>query len=109
MLKAIRLAHRGHAAGKCLTVTTPELPQTRKLYLERYENSKHWVDFEDFSFIAWRSCISITLAASEYGASQPDPLADTVAGIIGHMNANSRSACAEFCRHQGRGGYDDLR
>jgi hypothetical protein len=35
--------------GNVLTVTEPELAQKRKLYLERYANSKCWVDCEDFS------------------------------------------------------------
>ena len=44
-------ASRVTLLGNVLTVVAePELAQTRKLYLERYENSKHWVDYKDFSF-----------------------------------------------------------
>ena len=36
--------------GKVLTIDQPEIAEARKLYLARYENSKYWVDYEDFSF-----------------------------------------------------------
>src|SRR6202790_5097876 len=36
--------------GNVLTIPQPEVANSRKLYLERYANSKYWVDFEDFSF-----------------------------------------------------------
>ena len=36
--------------GNVLTIPKAEVPDARKLYLERYANSKYWVDFEDFSF-----------------------------------------------------------
>src|SRR5205807_800547 len=71
------------------------------LYLERYANSKYWVDFEDFSFyrmdvldvyyvggfgvMAW-------VQASDYGVAQLDPLADAAAGIIEHMNTDHKDA-----------------
>ncbi len=29
-----------------------EMEEARRLYLERHENSKYWVDFDDFSFFA---------------------------------------------------------
>ena len=36
--------------GNVLTIPEPEVADARRLYLERYANSKYWVDFEDFSF-----------------------------------------------------------
>src|SRR5579871_2437468 len=36
--------------GTVATVPSSDLAEARQLYLERYTNSKHWVDFEDFSF-----------------------------------------------------------
>src|ERR1051325_4239315 len=36
--------------GNVLLIPEPEVAEARKLYLARYENSKYWVDFEDFSF-----------------------------------------------------------
>jgi putative heme iron utilization protein len=86
------------------TVTESELAQTRKLYLERYANSKYWVDYEDFSFYRMEVVdvyyvggfgVMGWVAASEYSAAQPASLADAMAGIIEHMNADHRipSSC----------------
>jgi putative heme iron utilization protein len=36
--------------GNVLATSEPEVMEARKLYLARYDNSKYWVDFEDFSF-----------------------------------------------------------
>ena len=36
--------------GNVLAIPEPELAEARKLYLARYENSKYWVDSEDFAF-----------------------------------------------------------
>ena len=63
-----------------------EVSQARQLYLERYANSKYWVDFEDFSFYRMNVVdvyyvggfgVMGWVAASEYRQAQPDPLADT--------------------------------
>ncbi len=68
--------------GNVLTVNTePELAQTRKLYLERYANSKCWVDCEDFSIYRMEVVGSYyvgafgvmgRVAAPEYSAAQPE-------------------------------------
>jgi putative heme iron utilization protein len=57
-------ASRVTLLGKVLPVPEPEVAEARKLYLARYANSKHWVDFEDFSFIAWTWWTFITWVAS---------------------------------------------
>ena len=36
--------------GNVLLIPEPEVAEARKLYLARYENSKYWVDSEDFAF-----------------------------------------------------------
>src|SRR5450755_1240784 len=36
--------------GNVLPIPEPEVAAARKLYVERYANSKNWVDFPDFSF-----------------------------------------------------------
>src|SRR5271170_842782 len=41
-------ASRVTLVGNVSTVPEPEIADARKLYLERYANSKYWVDFEDF-------------------------------------------------------------
>jgi putative heme iron utilization protein len=93
--------------GNVLAVAAPELAQARKLYLERYENSKYWVDFEDFSFYRMEVVdvyyvggfgVMGWVAASEYGVSRPDPLADATAGIIEHMNADHKDSLILLAR-----------
>ncbi|MGD0909318.1 MAG: DUF2470 domain-containing protein [Candidatus Acidiferrales bacterium] len=93
--------------GNIVSVPDAEAADARKLYLERYANSKHWVDFEDFSFyrmdvvdvyyvggfgtMGW-------ISAAEYGRARPDPLADSANGIIEHMNADHKSALIDLAR-----------
>ena len=73
----------------------------RKLYLERYANSKNWVDFEDFSFyrmdvmdVYYVGGFGVMgwVSAPEYYHGNPDPLADVAAEIIQHMNADHADA-----------------
>ena len=100
-------ASRVTLLGNVLAVAEQELAQARKLYLERYENSKYWVDYEDFSFYRMEVVdvyyvggfgVMGWVAASEYGAAQPDPLADAMAGIIEHMNADHKDSLVLLAR-----------
>src|SRR5271155_1393608 len=43
-------ASRVTVVGNVLPIPATEVADARALYLERYANSKYWVDFEDFSF-----------------------------------------------------------
>src|SRR5579872_4149681 len=43
-------ASRVTLVGEVLPVPETERAEARTLYLEHYESSKYWVDFEDFSF-----------------------------------------------------------
>src|SRR5580658_2867702 len=43
-------ASRVTLVGSALPIPKSEGLAARELYLQRYENSKYWVDFEDFSF-----------------------------------------------------------
>src|ERR1700733_9096369 len=43
-------ASRVTLVGNALPLAKSEVPAARQLYLQRYDNSKYWVDFEDFSF-----------------------------------------------------------
>src|ERR1700680_5252623 len=94
-------ASRVTLLGNVAPVPEPQVAEARKLYLERYANSKYWVDFEDFSFyrmdvmdvyyvggfgaMGW-------VHGSDYDQAQPDPLADAAAGIVEHMNADHKDA-----------------
>jgi hypothetical protein len=94
-------ASRVTLVGNALVIPKPEVANARQLYLERYANSKYWVDFEDFSFyrmdvldIYYVGGFGVMgwVAASDYNQAQPDPLADAAAGIIEHMNADHKDA-----------------
>jgi heme iron utilization protein len=100
-------ASRVTLIGNVQTIPQAEIAEARKLYLERYANSKYWVDFQDFSFyrmdvvdvyyvggfgvMGWAK-------ASDYDEAQPDPLADVAAGIIEHMNADHNDALILLAR-----------
>ena len=84
-----------------------EVAEARQLYLARYANSKYWVDFEDFSFyrmdvvdVYYVGGFGVMgwVTASEYDRSQPDPLADSMAEIIQHMNADHKDALVWLAR-----------
>jgi putative heme iron utilization protein len=83
------------------------VPDARQLYLERYANSKYWVDFEDFSFyrmdvldVYYVGGFGVMgwVLASDYNQAEPDPLADTAAGIIEHMNTDHKDALILLAR-----------
>jgi putative heme iron utilization protein len=87
--------------GNILPVPQADVADARNLYLERYADSKYWVDFEDFSFyrmdlvdIYYVGGFGVMgwVSVSEYSDSQPDPLADSMAEIIRHMNADHKDA-----------------
>jgi heme iron utilization protein len=93
--------------GNVLAMPEPEVPEARKLYLARYANSKYWVDFEDFSFYGMDVVdvyyvggfgVMGWVSASEYDRSRPDPLADSMAEIIQHMNADHSDALIQLAR-----------
>jgi len=94
-------ASRVTLLGNVAPITKSEVAAARKLYLERYANSKHWVDFEDFSFhrmdvvdVYYVGGFGVMgwVTASEYDGAKPDPLADAATEIIKHMNADHRDA-----------------
>ena len=100
-------ASRVTLLGNVLPVPKPELAEARKLYLERHANSKYWVDFEDFSFyqmdvvdVYYVGGFGVMgwVSASDYDRSQPDPLADSTAEVIQHMNADHKDALVLLAR-----------
>ena len=100
-------ASRVTLLGNVLPVPEPELAEARKVYLERHANSKHWVDFEDFSFYRLNVIdvyyvggfgVMGWVSAPDYDRSQPDPLADSMAEIIQHMNADHKDALVMLAR-----------
>src|SRR5882672_9207563 len=100
-------ASRVTLVGNALPVPDAEVAESRKLYLARYASSKYWVDFEDFSFYRMNVVdvyyvggfgVMGWVSTSEYDRSQPDPLADSRAEIIQHMNADHKDALVMLAR-----------
>jgi putative heme iron utilization protein len=100
-------ASRVTLVGNVGLVPEAEVAAARAVYLARHANSKYWVDFEDFSFyrlevvdIYYVGGFGVMgwVTASEYGSSQPDPLADAMDGIIQHMNADHKDAMVLLAR-----------
>jgi putative heme iron utilization protein len=100
-------ASRVTVMGNVATIPEPEKAEARRLYLERYENSKYWVDFEDFSFFRMDVLdvyyvggfgVMGWVAAPDYVEAQSDPLADAAAGIIEHMNNDHGDAMILLAR-----------
>jgi putative heme iron utilization protein len=94
-------ASRVTLVGNVLGVPEADLSAVRQIYLARHANSKYWVDFEDFAFyrldvvdIYYVGGFGVMgwVAAPDYISSQPDPLADAMAGILEHMNADHRDS-----------------
>jgi heme iron utilization protein len=93
--------------GNVSPITEDELGEVRRLYLERHENSKYWVDFDDFSFFAMDVVdlyyvggfgVMGWITAQEYNEAHPDPLADAAPGILQHMNADHQDALVLLAR-----------
>jgi putative heme iron utilization protein len=100
-------ASRTTLVGNVLPAPQSEVAEARELYLARYANSKYWVDFDDFSFyrmdvldVYYVGGFGVMgwVSATEYGRSQPDPLADSMAEIIQHMNADHKDALVLLAR-----------
>jgi heme iron utilization protein len=100
-------ASRVTLIGNVLLTPEAEVAEARKLYLERHANSKYWVDFEDFSFYRMHVVdvyyvggfgVMGWVSATDYERSQPDPLADSMAEIIQHMNADHADALVLLAR-----------
>jgi putative heme iron utilization protein len=100
-------ASRVTLVGNILPILQPEVAEARKLYLDRYANSKYWVDYEDFSFyrmdvvdVYYVGGFGVMgwVSAFEYAGNQPDPLAESMAEIIQHMNADHKDALVLLAR-----------
>jgi len=100
-------ASRVTLMGHVLAIPEPEVAEARRLYLQRYANSKYWVDFEDFSFyrmdvvdVYYVGGFGVMgwVPASQYDLAQPDPLADAAGEILQHMNADHKDALMLLAR-----------
>jgi heme iron utilization protein len=100
-------ASRVTLLGNVVAVPQPELADARKLYLARYQNSKFWVDYEDFSFyrmdlvdVYYVGGFGVMgwISVSDYDGAQSDPLAEAAAGIVQHMNADHKDSLILLAR-----------
>jgi putative heme iron utilization protein len=100
-------ASRVTLVGNAQPVPEAEVSAARDVYLARHANSKYWVDFEDFSFYRLNVVdvyyvggfgVMGWVPSSDYGASQPDPLADSTTEIIQHMNTDHKDALVLLAR-----------
>jgi putative heme iron utilization protein len=88
-------------------VPEAEIGSVRETYLARHENSRYWVDFNDFSFFRLQPIdvyyvggfgVMGWVDAGEYERATPDPLAGAATGILEHMNADHVAAMILLAR-----------
>ena len=100
-------ASRVTLMGNVLAIPESGVAEARRLYLERYVNSKYWVGFEDFSFhqmdvvdVYYVGGFGVMgwVPASEYDQAHPDPLADATGEIVQHMNTDHKDALILLAR-----------
>ncbi|MEW6270453.1 MAG: DUF2470 domain-containing protein [Thermodesulfobacteriota bacterium] len=93
--------------GDVARVGADELEPVRADYLERHENARYWVDFDDFGFYRMEVRDLYYVAgfgamgwvdAAAYGTAEADPLADSAAGILAHMNEDHADALRLYAR-----------
>ena len=93
--------------GSCRLVPDDEKATVRETFLAQQPGSSYYVDFKDFAFyrlepsslryvggfgrMSW-------VTADDYRAAEPDPLADSAAGILAHMNDDHGEAVLSYAR-----------
>jgi len=100
-------AARVTVVGTAAPVPAADVAAARAMYLERHPNSKHWVDYDDFSFyrveivdVYYVGGFGVMgwVSAADYSGAQHDPLADSAASILEHMNADHGDALILLAR-----------
>jgi putative heme iron utilization protein len=93
--------------GNVERIPEDDMAEARTLYLARHQNSKYWVDFDDFSFYRMAVIdlyyvggfgVMGWVEAAQYEHAMPDPLSDAAAGILEHMNADHADALVLLAR-----------
>ena len=93
--------------GNVQAIPQPAVPEARNLYLAHHTRSMYWADFEDFSFYrmdvvdvynAGGCGVMGWVSASDYDRARPDPLVDSMAEIIQHMNVDHKDALGMLAR-----------
>jgi putative heme iron utilization protein len=96
--------------GEVLPVAGNKTSAVRELYLSRYDGARQWVDFEDFGFYRMQPVdiyfiggfgVMGWVTAGEYLQAAPDPLAESAAGILRHMNQDHSDSLLLLARSAG--------
>jgi heme iron utilization protein len=104
--------------GQARRLGADEAASVRAAYLAAHANAAYWVDFEDFAF--WRLDVDDVyfvggfaamgwVAAADYRAARPDPLADVAESIMEHMNRDHADALLSYARHFAGEAADEAR
>jgi len=87
--------------GSVSRIPESDLAAGRTVYLTRYQDSKYWVDFDDFFFyrmdvldVYYVGGFGVMgwVAATDYSQAQPDPLLEHKSDIMQHMNVDHNDA-----------------
>jgi len=98
---------RATLVGDVLPIPASDLAEARELYLARYDNSRSWVDFKDFSFFRLQPLdlyyvggfgVMGWVTAGDYQTAKVDPLAQSAPGILRHMNADHVPAMIQLAK-----------
>jgi hypothetical protein len=90
------------------SVAEASAAEVRDLYLSRHENARFWQEYSDFAYYRLEVSgiyfiggfgVMGWVAAEEYSAAQPDPLAESASGIIQHMNTDHAEALRLIAKH----------
>jgi putative heme iron utilization protein len=92
--------------GPCLRVEGDD-GSARAAFLAAHPNSAYYADFRDFAF--WNLHVDSVRYIGGYGrmswidkadwqTAEPDPLRDSAAGIMAHMNADHADALVLYCK-----------
>lgn len=82
----------------------------RQAYLDRHPAARHWIGYSDFSFFRLEVAhlyfvggfgVMGWVGANDYASAESDPLAETAAGILEHMNRDHAEALRDISRHFG--------
>ena len=100
---------RATLLGSANRIDAPE-DSIRTEYLKRHPSAKHWIEYSDFSF--FRLDVSQIyfvggfgvmgwVEHNDYATASVDPLADSAAGIMEHMNRDHADALRDITRRFG--------
>jgi len=101
--------------GEVAPVPAPETEGVRELYLGRHRNARSWVEFTDFAFYRMQLAdvyfiggfgVMGWVSVDDYLRARPDPLAESSAGILQHMNADHAEALVLLAHAAGESGVE---